>query len=289
MLRTNGWSQAMFGGLLWGDRPVRYIFMDEAGTSAHEPVTVVVGLVANADTHVMAAEALAHEVLGSVPPDLKPGFVFRAMQVFGDKSYRDTWSLMDRLHLLKSMMSIPSRIGMGICVSAYWRNSIDVGQAAKELGLKPYQFEHFMAFSGCIGVIDRNIRDHAGPNEVGTVVAENIPEMRKFLKWVPRMLREDPRYTSPKHMRQTISDQEAGYSLQRGELRVTRIRNSVHFVEKSDDPLVQVADACAYGLRRYFANQTHGQDFAKAILGDASHLRNFAHPSGTEYYWPLYG
>jgi hypothetical protein len=49
MVRTDGRSQALFGGLLWGDQAVRYIFMDEAGTSATEPVSVVVVLIASAE------------------------------------------------------------------------------------------------------------------------------------------------------------------------------------------------------------------------------------------------
>ena len=71
-----------------------------------------------------------------------------------------------------------------------------------------------------------------------------------------------------------------------GDMRVTRIRNSVHFVEKGEDPLVQVADACAYGFRRYFAKEKFGLEFVQAILGDEKMLRNFAPPGGAECYWP---
>src|ERR1700730_8168636 len=76
MMRTNGRSQAIFGGLLWGDRPLRYIFVDEAGTSARERISVVVGIIANADEHVMSAEALALEVLRGVPVKFRDGFKF---------------------------------------------------------------------------------------------------------------------------------------------------------------------------------------------------------------------
>lgn len=286
-MRTNGLSQAIFGGLLWGDRAVRYIFMDEAGTSTGEPVTVVVGIIADADSHVMSAEALALEAIGAVPPLLKEGFVFHATQVFGDKKYQDAgWSLTDRLDLLHSMMSIPRRIGMAICVGAHWRGSVDFSESYVKSGMSPTQADHFAAFHLCIGVADRNIRRHAGPREVATVVAEDVPEMRKYLKIVPRILRDNPINLPQDFLRETVSDKEAGYFVQRGELRVCRIRNSVHFVDKSEDPLVQVADACAYGFRRYFAGEKFGIDFVKTILGDERHLRNFASPGGCECYWP---
>jgi hypothetical protein len=69
------------------------------------------------------------------------------------------------------------------------------------------------------------------------------------------------------------------------DLRATRIRNTIHWVDKQDDPMVQIADACAYGLRRYFARQSFGEDFSTAIVGDIKVLRNFAYPAGAECYW----
>ena len=282
-MRTNGWSRAFGGGILWGDKPVRYVFVDEAGTSAMEPVTVVVGLIADADSHVMNAEAMALELLGSVPPQHKEGFVFHATQVFGDKKYQADWSMTDRLYLLKGMMSIPRRIGMAITVSAWWRSNYGEG---KEVGLSQSQLDHLKAFEFCLTVADRNIRRHAGPREVATVVAEDVPEMRRHLKAVPRVWRDNPMHIDAEMLRKTSKDVEAGHMVQSGELRITRIRNSVHFVEKAEDPLVQVADACAYGFRRYFAKEKFGDDFAEAILGNHQLLSHFDTPGGCDCYWP---
>lgn len=286
--RTNGWSRAFGGGLLWGERLVRFVFMDEAGTSAHEPVTVVVGLIADADKHVLSAEALALEAIGAIPPQFADGFVFHAMQVFGDKRYHEEWSLQDRLILLQNMMAIPRKIGLGLVISTHWRGSVDYsGREIRKLGLKPHQEDHLIAFSQCVCVADRSIRWYGGASEVASIVAEDVPEMRRFLRKVPELWRKNPINLLPQNLRQTPADLEAGYSTQSGEMRVTRIRNSVHFVEKADDPLVQVADACAYGLRRYFAGEKFGPEFARAILGDETRLRNFATPGGAECYWPV--
>ncbi|MBS9477517.1 DUF3800 domain-containing protein [Ancylobacter radicis] len=260
--------------------------MDEAGTSAKEPVTVVVGLIADADAHVMVAERLVNEILGGVPDQHKDGFTFHAMQVFGDKKYQNGWSITDRLHILKSMMSIPRRVGMAVAVSINFRGAADYSKNPLSKVLNNSQFDHLQAFSICLAVVDRNIRRHAGPNEVATVVAEDIPEMRKFLKSIPHIYRDNPIHIPPDMLRQTDKDKAAGYNLQSGELRITRIRNSVHFVEKSEDPLIQVADACAYGFRRYFATEKFGTDFADAILGDHRIAANFAPPGGCECWWP---
>jgi hypothetical protein len=286
MMRTNGYSKALFGGLLWGEKPVRFVFVDEAGTSTHEPVTVVVAIVADADSHVMSAEALVKETLGAVPSQHKENFVFHATAVFNDRKYQNGWSMTDRLKLLKNMMKVPRRIGMAVAVSAVWRNSAGSSVVDPRV-MSQSQFDHYKAFTSCMGVVDRNIRENAGLSEVATVVAEDVPEMRRFLKSVPQNLRDYPMHVSPEHMRRTPSDKAAGYSIQSGEMRVTRIRNSVHFVEKSEDPLVQVADACAYGFRRYFAGEQFGSDFADAIIGSHLLLKDFGSPESVGCWWTL--
>jgi hypothetical protein len=192
----------------------------------------------------------------------------------------------DRLTLLKGMMSIPRRVGMAITVAAAWRNAIDFSEQIRGLGVTRSQFEHFGAFHYCLAVADRNIRRNAGPREVATVVAEDLPEMRRFLKHVPRYYRNAPYHMPPEMMRVTPSDKEAGYNTQSGELRIVRIRNSEHFVDKAEDPLVQVADACAYGFRRYFAGEKFGDEFVVAILGSVEYVKNFGAPGGVECWWP---
>jgi hypothetical protein len=262
--------------------------MDEAGTSAKEPVSVVVGLIAHADEHVMSAEALADEALGAVPAAHRANFVFHATDVFGSQKYQQGWSLTSRLDLLTYMMSIPRRIGMAVTVGALWRGSVDWSHLQR-VGLSPTQWDHVQAFALCIAAADRNIRRHAGPREVATVVAEDVPELRRVLRGIPRAIRQAPFTFPPELLRQTVSDLEAGFCKQVGDMRVTRIRNSVHFVEKADDPLVQVADACAYGLRRFFAGEKFGVDFSRAVVGDVKKLRKFSSPGGVEFYRPRPG
>jgi hypothetical protein len=285
-MRTSGRSQALFGGLLWGDWPVRYIFIDEAGISAKETVTVVVGIIAHADEHVMSAEALALETLNGVPRGLRDGFTFSAKNVFGDEAHQQAgWSLTDRLDLLSGMMSIPRRIGMAISIGVAWRGTIECTEEEKKR-YRPEQWDHFRAFTTCVARADRGIRQHAGPREVATIVAEDVPELKGLLKSVPHMLRTKGTVFPSSHMRLTETDQAAGHLTQSGDMRVERIRNSVHFVEKNEDPLVQVADACAYGFRRYFEGQKFGVEFARAIVGDENALKDFGPPSGGGCFWP---
>ncbi len=57
-------------------------------------------------------------------------------------------------------------------------------------------------------------------------------------------------------------------------MRVSRIRKTIHFVSKTEDNLVWLADACAYGLKRFFNGLQFGDEFCKAICGDIVLNRN---------------
>ncbi len=262
--------------------------MDEAGTSAREPVSVVVGIIADADHDLVVADKLVEEALCSVPHSLQDGFRFHAKQVLGDRKYQEAgWSLTNRLELLYSMMSIPKRVGMAVCVGVHWRGAVDWkpdGNLAKN-GLSAAQSDHFMAFFNCVGVADRNIRRHAAPTEVASIVAEDIPEMRRNLNVALSTLQNNVINFSRSELRETKKDKEAGYCVQDGEMTVKRVRNSIHFIPKATDPMIQVADACAFGFRRYFNTQKFGSDFVKAVLDDPAHLRAFGPPGGAECYW----
>jgi hypothetical protein len=196
---------------------VRYIFVDEAGTSARERVSVVVGVIAHADEHVMSAEALALEVLRGVPVKFREGFKFSAKQVFADEKFQADWSLTDRLDLLYQMMSVPHRIGMTISIGMHWRDAtpweqtIDFKETYGKWGLTHPEIDHFNAFRMCMAVADRAIRRYAGPREVATVVAEDHPTMKQHLKKIPRLLRDNPFVAKPEYFRKTQSDIEAGH------------------------------------------------------------------------------
>ncbi|MDR6952700.1 hypothetical protein J2X65_002059 [Ancylobacter sp. 3268] len=261
---------------------MRFIFIDEAGTSAPEPVTVVAGVIADADKHIMSADERIREILQSVPSSIRNDFVFHAMDIFNGSKYKDVdWVPSDRLRLLHRMMSVPRMFSMAICVSTMWRGATPFEDAK----LSQEQAELIIAYKHCIAVSDRNIRNHAGPREIAYVVAEDNINMRKYIRNMPAYIKDNPLYIGKDMMRRTEKDDKKGYIDQDGDLSVSRIRNPVHFVEKKADLLVQVADAVAFGFRRYLSEEPMGVDFVRSILGSEEPARVFAAPGGTECYW----
>lgn len=234
---------------------MRYIFVDEAGTSAPEPVTVVVGLIANADEDIIDAENLFYDVIGGIPEELKDDFCFHAVDVYQNRDNDHFWSFADRRALLRSVLEIPQRIGMSISVSVTAKYKLKV-QVPEVMGT-PSEAIHTLTFTRCIAIADEFIRKNCGHKEVATVVAEDVPSMRSKLKGIPLTLRKNPI---------SFQNKETGSHAQ---FRVTKIRNSIHFVDKSEDPLVQIADALAFSFRRYFADLKHGKEFIDCIMDDS--------------------
>lgn len=244
---------------------MRYIYVDEAGTSEEEPVTIVVGLVVHPDYQLMQAEAAIQEALHAVPQQFREGFCFHATEVWGSPKYKDVWAQTDRMNLMHAMMFLPRRLGIPIALGMARRNSPQ--RFLERSTFAKFQEDHLIAFQLCLSQADRYIRLYGEISEVATVVAEDHPEMRRFLKVVPKALRDRSVILERGMFRKTEEDKNNGYVAQSGEIRATRIRNGVHFVEKDEDPLTQIADACAFGFRRYFAEQSFGDAFVRSILG----------------------
>jgi hypothetical protein len=178
------------------------------------------------------------------------------------------------------MMALSRRLEIPITLSVVRRT---VGREGIKDSISTSQYHHFQAFANCMSGADKYIRDHGGLSEVGTVIAEDCPEMRKFLKAAVRVWRDKPIVLPPKMLEPTKEEIALGYVKQEGEYRVSRIRSNIHFVEKGDDPLTQLADACAFGFRRFFAQEEFGVDFMTAILGQKGiSLEDYSGPSAVD-------
>ena len=245
---------------------LRYIYLDEAGTSANEPVTIVAGIIVDADTQWRAAEAKVNELLQEVPEKLQKDFIFHAKDISGSRKNRDIWSDSGRLSLLTNMMAVPRLLNIPIVIGMV-RRRFTVPEEFLLKKLKMEQFHHLMAFQLCLAKADMYIRDYAGPNEVASVIVEDLPDMPRYLPIVLKQLREQPLTLLEEYLSPTQEEVASGIVLQNGEISSSRIVDDIHFLGKTKAPLLQVADACAFGFRRYFAKQGNGNLFLESMLG----------------------
>jgi hypothetical protein len=246
---------------------MRFIYTDEAGTGANEPVTVVAGLIVNADTQWAPTMERIFEALKTVPEKLQDEFIFHATEVWSAK-YRADWSMDGRLEFLKRMMGIPRESGLAIAYGAFFRDgAINPDVNLTELKLRPEQYQHMHAFEACMASADDYIRNFAASNELAAIVAEDIPEMRKRLREATIQLRTGRLMINSAIVTNALQGKAVSTQQRPVALQIRRVIDDIHFAPKDGAMILWLADAVAYGLRRHYAELPLGLDLAKAIIG----------------------
>lgn len=236
---------------------VRYIYIDEAGTSAKEPVTVVVAIIVKPDNHWTAVRKEISELIKTVPEQHRQGFLFHAKAVWGDKRLREGWPLKDRLKLIASFAIIPAKFGLTIALGKMRRDAggqvaLDSNNLNKHFSLA--QWHHARAFKQCVLEADGYLRERCDEGEIGTLIAEDVPEMRRQLRMAFEMARV--LYVPPQ-----LLDINGG-SMHQG---ISQIQDGIQFADKNQAPLLQIADACAFCFRRFFSEQSYGNQLVQAM------------------------
>lgn len=280
-MATESWPRALFGGPLEGSALVRYLYVDEAGISAKEPVTVVVGIIVHADKQWRLAESNLKQVLEAVPEQHRPGFIFHATAVWSDMKLREGWGMDERLSLLHAVMSLPRQLNMPLAVGIVRREAKQPQNLSPKIS--PIQFQHLMAFYLCVSRADKYVRDYGEPEEVMTVISEDT-DIHRTLRVVVK--KTNPLTLLPDAISPTQAEQASGVIEQDGVFMVVRVIDSVHFVAKEGGLLLQIVDACAFGFRRYFSGQSHGEDFVRSMLGGNLIAEDWAGPSSAStFFW----
>ncbi len=223
---------------------MRFAFLDEGGISRHEPNAVVGGVFVNADEQVVPLEdELDNIVHKHIPEQDWRGFVLHAKDIWSAKKYfkdRDTWPWERRAAILADLADIPSKLNIPVVFG--WLAKEELRQKSRRYrDALPRDFEiacHAIAASSCILRVEQMMR-LVWPKEIAQVVAEDNHEVRRTIKEVLK------RFKFPEH----YPDADFGNA---DILPLQRIRGSIQFADKTESRCLQLADACAFFIRRRF-------------------------------------
>jgi hypothetical protein len=231
------WEQAGRGPLslsgvkLQGTKLVRLVYLDESGISVHEPVTVVAGVVINADKHWMLVDDYIRDLIDEyVPEEHRAGFTFHAKDLFhgSGRVFDKRKYPIERSHeALTKLVSIPARFEIPVVCGHLFKRSSE-WLSKQQLKDEPGR-NQTMAFSFCLLAAERYMRGIADPLEVATLVAEDNTEARRRVKQVHRLLRG----TLP---RSEEGDEILSILLEYASdcLPIRRIVDTVYFADKQD-------------------------------------------------------
>jgi hypothetical protein len=222
---------------------VRTIYVDEAGTSKDEPVTVVVAVLIHGDTQYRPT--LRHlRYLRDIyaPESQRSSFVFHATDIWhsakpfgGDEA---AYPFSRRVRIIKRLVSISRKQNLSVAYG-FIRNVARVSDDP--------QYRHLTAFVLCLQQIARLISEKF-PKEMASLVIEDHPSAKEAIRAIHTKLRGD----------------------NADESMVKDLMEELYFAKKSEAPLLQLADGVAFPLRRCLGRFNLGDELASAVAPDAS-------------------
>jgi hypothetical protein len=244
---------------------VRLIYLDEAGISnpKQEPLLVVAGVAVDADKQIKQVEGYLDELIEKhIPKEKRDGCVFHAMDIFhGTKRFdRASWSFEKRLEILDDLAAIPKRFDLPVCYGVTDRPSLPgllKGPAGPDL---IEIIAHGHAFFKFLMQMEVVLRATA-QEEVGMLIAEDRDRVRKALKIAHASFRG-------RALEQyQIDMKEVTEGLFKLLLPLERIVETIHFAQKGESSLLQVADICAFAIKRHCMQASHSDRLYNLMRG----------------------
>ena len=228
-----------------GDNLVRLIYLDEAGISnpAHEPYLVVAGVIIHGDRQWKALdEDLWNLVCKYIPENDRKGFVFHAYELFSGGKYfnRETWPREKRWEILDAIIGLIEKykipIVHGYVDRAAFKKTAEEVLPKNDWGrINLSQMMHGAAFTECARRAQEWMEIYGG-SEVGIFIAEDTPQVKRFIKAIHAELR------NPASAIFQIKKLPLGPLL--------KIIDTIHFAQKTETSILQIADVCAFIFKR---------------------------------------
>jgi hypothetical protein len=114
---------------------------------------------------------------------------------------------------------------------------------------------HIAASVRCSVGVERYMRNKADKGEVAMMIYENTNHARKLLREVHNSLKLDAAGKLPLLANWPLKEF----------LPVTRIVDTAHFADKADTCMLQIADACAFAVRRHMSRAPHGKELVECF------------------------
>jgi hypothetical protein len=244
---------------------MRIAYLDEAGISniRQEPYLVIAGILIHGDRdwpklhrHL---EKLAHRY------DVPSHFGFHAKDIFHGSGLFDRnnakWPLVRRRKLLLELASIPKKFKLPVVVGFIQRRSFNAAfedhvKAIKRIlpdamrKASPEDLAYLEAFVGAARGVDYWLMEHS-KTEQGLIILEDSSRTKGDLKFLQAIFRD----SSDIHMS----------FLHARKFKSKRIIETVHFAGKRDSPMLQIADICAFTIKRQLMRRPDIAEFYRVI------------------------
>lgn len=265
--------RAIWGGELAGDRMTRFLYLDESGVAnpGQEPWVVVAGIIIHADRQwKLLEERLSALADDYAPGGSRDGFVFHAKELWsgGKVLVRGEYPAERRWEALMAICSIPEEfkipVVFGAVHRAFYHQFSQGSLSQKDVTLDA----QVIAFGECVTATEYYMRTEADPSEVATVTVEHNSQTYRLFRDQHRQLKSVTWLSEGMHPSALLF------------WPVTRVVDSVNFCEKHDSSILQIADACAFVIRKKLEANLDAEPYWEAFKNQ---LMGFRPVIGAEF------
>ncbi|MFQ5764035.1 MAG: DUF3800 domain-containing protein [Rhodospirillales bacterium] len=236
------------------ERNLRHIYFDESGVG-QEPHLVVAGVMMHVDDQYRNLQKyildMADNLVGERPLD----FSFHAKELWhGGKFFkREEWSREKRLEILGHLADVPEKYQFQILYACLERAEYPPEDPEnRKSRLRALKKCHALCFLSCLSQTNRFMKEfHQG--EMAFAVVEDHADHRSILRDTANLL-GDPRLAPAIENDPNISWEP-----------FTHLVEEPLFQKKSGSSPLQIADVCAFILRRHFAGDQYIVPFIERI------------------------
>lgn len=245
--------RAFGGGELKGDKLVRFAYLDEAGISNQrtEPSVVIAGVIVHADSQWR----ILHEHFKSLREkfSIQDNCIFHAKDIWQGNAFfeRSIWSFDRRKELLRELCLTINKFQLPVVYGHSHKENveqiIDMGKASAKDVLN---VAYMASLAECALSADKWMNKYT-KGEVITLVIENNNELQKYAKAAYRQLK------LPEFQKLIPGINGEAY---------TSIIDAPSFMDKEDAPPLQLADLCAFVIRRFLSGKDDMMEYMRILL-----------------------
>jgi hypothetical protein len=240
---------------------MRVTYMDESGLSKREPILIEAGIIVHGDDQVIPVEEhLESLVEKHIPADKRARFFFHATDIYGggDKNClfhdKDEWPDERRRAILDDLVAVPTKFNLPVCAGIMQKDKF-----VHRLKDKPHSALEFVVAMHALAIIQCEIgvemwlRKNT-EREITHIIAENNDEVRHAAREAHVLLRDEAEMAKEGFVNHAC-------------FPFKRIRDGLQFTTKAESKLLQVADVCAWAIRRAANNAPNAFRFYDPIRG----------------------
>jgi hypothetical protein len=229
---------------LEGDKLMRVTYTDESGLSSRELILVQAAIIVHGDDQVVPVEEYLESLVEKhIPADKRTDFFFHATDIYGGGSkgciFRDEneWPDERRWAILDDLVAIPAKFGLPICVGLIEKAKFP--SQPHERAHTPLEISvamHAMAIIQCEIGVELWLRLNT-KMEITHIIAEDNGDVRLAAREAHMLLRNKDAMEKEGFVNHPC-------------FPFKRIRDGLQFTSKAESRLLQIADACAWAIRR---------------------------------------